>query len=148
MTIPSMYDFAGGKEGLHDLEDHYYSLVLADDVLKPLFGEGQSQHVDHLIAFTAESFGGPHSFSEKIGVAHLIDVHRGLRISEPQRQRCVDLYLQALEEFGPGVDLAFREAVKSHVEFGSRVAMQNSNAVSEDELHPLCEVPIWRWVKD
>jgi hemoglobin len=40
-------------------------------------------------------------------------------------------------------DAAFREAVRSHVEFGSRVAMQNSNATSDDELHPLREVPLW-----
>ena len=26
-----------------------------------------------------------------------------------------------------------------------RVAMQNSNATSDDELHPLREVPHWTW---
>jgi hemoglobin len=31
------------------------------------------------------------------------------------------------------------------VEFGSEVAMQNSNATSDDELHPLREVPRWTW---
>lgn len=146
--MPTMYDFAGGEEGPHELEGHFYSLVLADDLLKPLFGNGQPQHVDHLTAFTAESFGGPHRITEQLGFAHLIDVYRGLRISEPQGQRFVDLYLQALDEVGLGADPDFREAVRSHTEFGSRVAMQNSNAVSEDEIHPLREVPIWRWAKD
>jgi hemoglobin len=31
------------------------------------------------------------------------------------------------------------------VEFGSQVAMQNSHAETDDQLHPLREVPIWRW---
>jgi hemoglobin len=31
------------------------------------------------------------------------------------------------------------------VELGTRVAMQNSNAESEDQLHPLREVPRWQW---
>jgi hemoglobin len=38
--------------------------------------------------------------------------------------------------------------VRSHLEFGSKVAMQNSNAATEDELHPLREVPIWTWDGD
>jgi hemoglobin len=42
-------------------------------------------------------------------------------------------------------DEDFREAVRSHVEFGSKVAMQNSNAESDDQLHPLREVPRWTW---
>ena len=40
---------------------------------------GQPQHVDHLTAFTAESFGGPDRFSRELGFAHLIAVHRGLQ---------------------------------------------------------------------
>jgi hypothetical protein len=45
-------------------------------------------------------------------------------------------------------DPAFREAVREHVEFGSRVAMQNSHAETDDELHPLREVPRWTWPGD
>ena len=90
--MPSLYEFVGGEEALHRLEDHFYALVLADDLLQPLFGVGQPQHVDHLTAFTAESFGGPDRFGRELGFQHLIDVHRGLKISEPQRQRFVELY--------------------------------------------------------
>lgn len=35
--------------------------------------------------------------------------------------------------------------VREHVEFGSRVAMQNSHAETDDDLHPLREVPHWTW---
>ena len=42
-------------------------------------------------------------------------------------------------------DPAFRQALAEHVEFGSQVAMQNSHATSEAELHPLREVPHWSW---
>ena len=54
----------------------------------------------------------------------------------------------ALDSVGLPGDLAFREAVRSHVEFGSAVAMQNSHAGTDDELHPLREVPRWRWPGD
>jgi hemoglobin len=75
----------------------------------------------------------------------LIAVHRGLRINEEQRARFVELYMAALDQAGMPNDAAFRQAVREHVEFGSRVAMQNSNAASEAELHPLREVPRWTW---
>src|SRR5882757_6696759 len=94
--VPSLYEHAGGEEALHRLEDAFYTGVLSDPLLQPLFGSGQPQHVDHLTAFTAESFGGPDRFSRELGFAHLIAVHRGLQITEQQRRRFVDLYMAAL----------------------------------------------------
>jgi len=147
--MPSLYEHAGGKEALHRLEEVFYRSVLADPVLKPLFGEGQPHHVDHLTAFTAESFGGPDRFTRELGgFTALIAVHRHLKITEQQRQRFVELYMAALDEAGMPADEPFRDAVRSHVEFGSRVAMQNSNAEGDDELHPLREVPRWSWAGD
>ncbi len=146
--MTSLFEHAGGEAGLHRLEQAFYDSVLADPLLKPLFGDGQPQHVDHLTAFTSESFGGPDRFSRELGFAHLIAVHRGLKITEKQRQRFVELYMEALNATGMPDDEPFREAVRSHVEFGSRVAMQNSHAESDDELHPLREVPHWNWDGD
>jgi hemoglobin len=110
-----------------------------------LFGAGQPEHVDHLTMFTAESFGGPDAFTRELGFAHLIDVHRGLKIDEAQRQRFVELYMAALDTAGMPDDAPFRAAVREHVEFGTRVAMQNSHAESDDDLHDLREVPRWTW---
>jgi hemoglobin len=146
--MPSLYEHAGGEEALHRLEDVFYASVLADPVLHPLFGDGRPEHVEHLTAFTAESFGGPDEFTRELGFRHLIDVHRGLHITEDQRQRFVELYLAALDVAGMPDDKPFRDAVAEHIEFGSRVAMQNSNAMTEAELHPLREVPRWTWAGD
>lgn len=141
----SLYEHAGGDEALHRVEEGFYAKVLADPLLKPLFPEPRPHHVEHLTWFTAESFGGPGRFTERLGFAYLINAHRDLRITEEQRQRFVELYLEAFDEAGLPGDEAFREAVRSHVEFGSHVAMQNSLATTDDELHPLREVPRWTW---
>jgi hemoglobin len=146
--VPSLYEHAGGERALHRLEQTFYDSVLADPVLQPLFGAGRPEHVDHLTAFTAESFGGPDRFSRELGFAHLIEVHRGLEITEEQRQRFVALYEQALDTAGMPTDAPFREAVREHVEFGTHVAMQNSHATTDAELHPLREVPRWTWAGD
>jgi len=72
-------------------------------------------------------------------------VHRGLKITDEERERFVDLYLEALDEAGLPDDEAFRAAVREHVEFGGRVAQQNSQAETDDQLHPIREVPAWTW---
>ena len=143
--MPSLYEFAGGEDALHRLEDAFYGSVLEDPLLQPLFGAGKPEHVDHLTAFTAESFGGPDRFSRELGFQYIIDVHRHLNITDEQRERFVSAYLEALDEAGLPNDEPFREAVREHVEFGSRVAQQNSRAETDADLHPIRQVPIWNW---
>lgn len=145
MADESLFQHAGGTDAIHRLEEAFYTSVLTDPLLRPLFGAGQPQHVDHLTKFTAESFGGPDTFTRELGFQHLIDVHRHLHITEEQRRRFVDLYAVALDASDMPTDSRFREAVMSHIEFGTQVAMQNSNAPTDGELHPLREVPIWTW---
>jgi hemoglobin len=103
---------------------------------------------DHLTWFTAESFGGPDRFTHELGFDHLIKVHRHLEITEEERQRFAELYMEALDEAGLPDDEPFREAVRSHIEFGSRVAQQNSHAKTDSDLHPQRHVPHWTWPEE
>ena len=141
----TLYEHAGGEQALHRLEELFYDKALADPVLCALFTERVPTHVDHLTWFTAESFGGSDRFSRELGFQHIIDVHRGLKISDEQRERFVELYLEALDAAGMPGDDPFRQAVREHVEFGARVAQQNSWAATEAELHPIRAVPRWQW---
>ncbi|MGH3264811.1 MAG: hypothetical protein ACRDNS_22795 [Trebonia sp.] len=81
----TLFEHAGGEPALHHLEQVFDDSILTDPLLAPLLGAGQPAHVDRLTACTAESFGGPDRFSRQLGFAHLIAVHRGLKIIEPQR---------------------------------------------------------------
>jgi len=95
--------------------------------------------------FTAESFGGPPRFTDELGFGYIIDVHRHLQITDKQRQRFVEVYLEALDEADMPNDEPFRRAVREHVEFGAHIAQQNSRARTDAELHPIREVPHWEW---
>lgn len=141
----TLYEHAGGDEALHRLEELFYNKALADPVLKTLFTKRVPTHVDHLTWFTAESFGGPDRFTRGLGFQHIIDVHRHLKITDDQRKRFVELYLEALDEAGIPHDQPFRQAVREHVEFGAQVAQQNSWAETDDDLYPIHEVPHWQW---
>lgn len=146
--MTSLYEHAHGEEALHRLEELFYAKVLADPVLRRVFPKHEPHHVEHLTWFTAESLGGPDRFTRELGFDHLIKVHRHLEITEEERQRFVALYMEALDEAGLPDDEPFREAVRSHVEFGSRVAQQNSHADTDADLHPLRHVPRWTWPGD
>ena len=145
MTSETLYEHAGGDDGLHRLEEIFYRKALADPVLKTLFTTRVPTHVDHLTWFTAESFGGPGRFTAELGFQYIIDVHRHLKITDEQRDRFIAAYLESLDEAGMPAGEAFRQAVREHVEFGAHVAQQNSWAQSYDELHPIRVVPRWTW---
>ena len=141
----TLYEHAGGEAALHRLEALFYEKALSDPVLKQLFTERVPTHVDHLTWFTAESFGGPDRFTREKGFQYMIDVHRHLQISDVQRERFVEVYLEALDEAQMPDDERFRRAVREHVEFGAKVAQQNSWATTDDELNPIRSVPKWTW---
>jgi hemoglobin len=145
MTDQTLYEHAGGEKAIHRLEEIFYDKVLNDPILRDVFRQRQPHHVEHLTWFTAESFGGPDRFTRELGFQYIIDVHRHLKITDEQRKRFVALYLEALDEAGLPKDEPFREAVRSHLEFGSHVAAQNSNAETDDQLHPIRAVPRWPW---
>ena len=76
-TKTTLYEHAGGWEGLYRLSAIFYHKCLIDPILQPLFGHEQPGHVERFTAFTAETFGGPDRFSREMGgFRHLIDAHR------------------------------------------------------------------------
>jgi hemoglobin len=125
VDMKSLYEHAGGDDALHRLEELFYDKVLADPVLKLQFTERRPHHIEHLTWFTAESFGGPDRFTRALGFQYIINVHRHLDITDEQRDRFATLYMEAADEAGLPDDPPFREALRSHVEFGTQVAQQN-----------------------
>lgn len=144
--METLYEHAGGWDALYRFADAFYHRCLEDPVLQPLFGQEKPGHVERFTAFHAETFGGPTRFTDEMGgFPHLIDAHRDFHIREDQRARFVELYLATADQVGLPGDAPFREALRSHAEFGSHVAMQNSNARTDAELNPLRVVPKWEW---
>jgi hemoglobin len=142
----TLYEHAGREEGLHRVVAHWYPTVLSDPLLQPLFGAGEPTHIDHLTAFLSEVFGGPTRYTDELGgFPTLLEAHRGLRISEDQRQRFIELFFQAADVVGLPADAPFRAALHRYLEFGTEVAVVNSHAQSDADLHDCQVVPQWDW---
>jgi len=142
----SIYEHAGGEPGIRKIVEIFYASIFHDPVLLPVFGHPVATHVDHLTAFLAEEFGGPRRYSDELGgFAHIVSVHRHLKITEEQRQRFIDLFMAAVDKAGFANDGRFLRTVKSAIEFGTQVARVNSNAATDADLFPLNSIPLWRW---
>ena len=111
--MPTLFKHAGGEQALHRLEQIFYDSVLANPVLQPLFGAGQPVPRRPHHRLHRRVVCGLDRFTREPGFGHLIDVHRGLSISEEQRVRFVELYMAALDTAGMPADQPFRDAYMS-----------------------------------
>ena len=141
---PSLYEWAGGADALERLTTAFYRAVLRDDLLEPLFRHMDPGHPVHVAAWLGEVFGGPATYTEERGgYPHMVREHLGKAITEPQRRRWVNLLMDAADEVGLPDDPEFRAAFASYVEWGTRLAVTNSQPGAEPPLE--APVPHWGW---
>ncbi|MEO3744228.1 antibiotic biosynthesis monooxygenase [Plantactinospora sp. B5E13] len=139
---PTLYEWAGGMDALVKLCDVFYRLVRADALLAPVFARMDPEHPRHVAVWLAEVFGGPASYTERHGgYPHMLGKHLGRAITEAQRRRWVNLLMDAADEVGLPDDPEFRAAFASYLEWGTRLAVQNS----QPDADPVREAPVPRW---
>ena len=143
--IPSLYEWAGGMAAFETLFQKFYDKVLADDILLPVFKHMSPEHRLHVAHFVAEVFGGPKLYSESEG-SHfkMIQKHLSKHLTNEQRKRWIDLLLQTADELKLPDDPEFRSAFMAYLEWGTRIAVINSNT---DEVTESLDVPmpVWGW---
>ena len=67
-TMQTVYEAAGGADGLLSLAVAWHARVLADEVVSHTFSHGyHPQHTERLAAYWAEALGGPTRYSETYG---------------------------------------------------------------------------------
>lgn len=144
-AIPTLYDWAGGMPAFEQLTDVFYRKVLQDELLEPVFKHMSPQHQLHVAHFIAEVFGGPRTYSNGEG-SHfaMIQKHFSKRLTEPMRQRWVQLLLASADETRLPDDPEFRSAFVAYIEWGTRIAVINSNA-ADIPVNPLEPMPAWDW---
>lgn len=139
---PTLYEWAGGTEALTRLTEAFYRRVVEDELLRPLFAHMDPSHPRYVALWLGEVFGGPAAYTaERGGYPHMLRQHLGKAITEPQRRRWVSLLMDAADEVGLPDDPEFRAAFASYIEWGTRLAVQNSQPGS----HPPLEAPVPRW---
>jgi hemoglobin len=143
--VSSLYEWAGGGEAFKRLINAFYDRVERDDLLSGLFPGGVSEeHRVHVIAWWSEVFGGPARYTEELGgYERMLGKHRGLGITPEQRFRFASLMSHAADDAGLPGDPEFRSAFMAYVEWGTRLALGNSQPDAAVVEH--APVPRWGW---
>ena len=77
--MQTVFEAAGGKDGLRRLAGAWHRRVMADDVVGHAFSHGfHPQHVERLAAYWAEALGGPSTYSDSYGnETAVVKMHSG-----------------------------------------------------------------------
>jgi hypothetical protein len=80
------------------------------------------------------------------GYDRMVSQHVGKDLSEDQRARWANLMIQSATEAGLPTDPEFRAAFVAYIEWGTRIAVENSTPGAKPPRH--MPVPRWWWVCD
>jgi hemoglobin len=142
---PTIYEWAGERPAFERWLGRFYDLVEADDLLAPVFGGRVTpEHRRAVTTWWCEVRGGPAEYTEhEGGYEHMLAKHRGLAITAEQRLRFVTLLSRAADDAGLPADPEFRAALMGYAEWGTRLAVHNSQAGADVAEH--APVPRWGW---
>lgn len=144
-TEPTIFEYAGGLPALTELLRVFYGKYIPeDDLLRPVFLQMSADHPERVAAWLGEVFGGPKLYSEKMGgYAAMISQHLGRALDEDKRKRWVALLIKAADEVGLSNNAEFRAAFVNYLEWGTRLAVENSQ--QDAKPPPNMPMPLWTW---
>ena len=144
-ATPTLVEWAGGPPAMARLIDAFYDRVERDDLLSPFFPGGVTvAHRRHVAAWWIEVFGGPADYTAELGgYERMLAHHRGLQITAEQRFRFATLMSRAADDATLPDDPEFRAALVGYLEWGTRLAVSNSQ--TDAEVAEQAPVPRWGW---
>ncbi|TCC18819.1 group II truncated hemoglobin [Kribbella speibonae] len=144
MTTPTLYEWAGGHEALRRLTEVFYNQVLEDPILAPVFAHMSENHREHVAIWLGEVFRGHSRYTDELGgYPAMLSHHLNLQLTEEQRSRWAALIASSADPAGLPNDPEFRSAFVAYVEWGTRIALANSQAGATPP--PKAPVPHWGW---
>jgi hemoglobin len=100
--MQTVYEAAGGHDGLLRLASAWHARVLGDEVVSHAFSHGfHPQHTERLAAYWAEALGGPTTYSDVYGdETSVVRIHSGNGPHDEMDRRAIACFDQALQDVG------------------------------------------------
>jgi hemoglobin len=142
---PSLFEWAGGRPAIERMINAFYDRLEAEPMLSPLFPGGVSDaHRQHITDWWSEVFGGPPVYTDHHGgYEQMLAKHRDLGITADQRFAFASLMSRAADDAELPDDPEFRSALVAYLEWGTRLALANSQPDAGPVAH--APVPHWGW---
>lgn len=143
--MQSVYEAAGGDEGLLRLARAWHSRVMADEVVSHPFSHGfHPQHDERLAAYWAEALGGPATFSDRYGdESSVVRLHSGNGEHDEMDRRAIDCFDQALADVGLDAQ-PLRRVLHDYFAWATTTTMARYHE-SADDVPDGLSIPHWSW---
>ena len=143
--MQSVYEAAGGTDGLLRLAEAWHARVMADEVVGHAFSHGfHPQHSERLAAYWAEALGGPATYSETCGdETSVVRIHSGNGPHEEMDIRAIACFDQALQDAGLTAD-PLRQVLHDYFACATTTTMARYHESADDVPEGLT-IPHWSW---
>jgi hemoglobin len=144
--MQTIYEAAGGWDGLLRLASAWHTRVLEDEVVNHAFSHGyHPRHTERLAAYWAEALGGPTNYSDQYGdETFVVRMHSGNGPHEEMDQRAIACFDQALLDAGLARDERLRRVLYDYFAWATTTAMSRYHHSAEDVPNGL-HIPKWSW---
>jgi hemoglobin len=144
--MPTIYEAAGGMEGLCRLADAWHKRVMDDEIVSHAFSHGfHPQHTERLAAYWAEALGGPKEFSAKYGdETTVVKMHSGNGPHDEMNDRAIACFDQALVDVGLARSDALQKALHDYFAWATTTTMYRYHE-SADDVPLGLSIPSWSW---
>jgi hemoglobin len=144
--MESVYEAAGGGEGLIRLAAAWHSRVMADEIVSHAFRHGfHPQHTDRLAAYWAEALGGPTTYSDTYGdESSVVRIHSGNGPHEEMDRRAITCFDQALQDVGLAPSDPLHQVLHDYFAWATTVSMTQYTGAADNVPEGL-SIPRWSW---
>jgi hemoglobin len=145
-AMPTVFEAAGGNDGLQRLAAAWHRRVMADAVVSHAFSHGfHPGHVERLAAYWAEALGGPATYSESYGgETAVVRIHSGNGEHDEMNRRAIACFDQALADVGLDADDALRQVLHDYFAWATTTTMYRYHR-SADDVPDGLSIPRWSW---
>ena len=144
--MQTVYEAAGGIDGLRRLADAWHTRVMADEEVSHAFSHGyRPDHSERLAAYWAQALGGPAMYTGTYGdETSVVRIHSGNGEHSEMDRRAIACFDQALADAGLAGDERLRQVLHDYFAWATTTTMARYHRSAADV--PDClPVPQWSW---
>jgi len=144
--MQTIYEAAGGADGLQHLAAAWHARVLADHVVSHAFSHGyHPAHTERLAAYWAEALGGPPRYSSAFGgETSVVRLHSGNGPHDEMDHRAIVCFDQALADVGIAIDEPLGQVLHDYFAWATTTTMARYHR-SADDVPDGLRIPQWSW---
>lgn len=144
--MQTVYEAAGGSEGLERLAHAWHTRVLADELVAHAFSHGfHPDHTARLAAYWAEALGGPATYTAQYGdESTVVRMHSGNGEHAEMDRPAIACFDEALRDVGLDADPVLRQTLHDYFAWATRNSMAAYHR-SADDVPDGLPLPIWSW---